>query len=192
MNPRAHLAMLAAHVLANFLSMPATALKFETSNSPTPTAAVASVADQKTTDDSSPTAEPHKGMSTGHLVGVALGVAGGISIIALMILWEIVRKKNIRLRKEEEERLAAEAAAAALLEETPRSVRTNRGSMLLWHELTTGAVRDHPSNTDIRDFATSEKSQMLPDDVFGIPGSPAELPVHFALARPRSRIYEVV
>lgn len=115
---------------------------------------------------------PHKkGASDLAVMGIVLGVVGGVAIVALVIIWKMAR---LKARRDKEKAEGSEAEE--------RSLRSNRGSVLLMKELSANAIRNHLAQLEAEGGgAYKSKTQN--------PVSPVELPSHFS--RSHSRVFEM-
>ncbi|KAG4429918.1 hypothetical protein IFR05_014596 [Cadophora sp. M221] len=144
---------------------------------PTPTITSTSRGTQSTTAPT-PTKVPSKGKIDVHILGLALGIPSAVLAIVFLFMWGIARWRH---RPDKEKKEVAEADR--------RSIRSNRGSVLVMNEMYADAIRDHLSKLEMKEVGSTEKSTMLPKDVVGSHRSPAELPSHFS--RSHSRVFEM-
>ncbi|KAH7336235.1 hypothetical protein BKA65DRAFT_30058 [Rhexocercosporidium sp. MPI-PUGE-AT-0058] len=149
-----------------------------TSTRPTPTINNDTWSAAQNTTTPIPTDEPAKGTTDGQVLGLALGIPAGLFAFVLIFLWTLARWKQ---RSPKDQKEAAEA--------DQRSIRSNRGSVLVMNEMTADSIRNHLSKLEMKENRSTEQSRMLPMDSVGSRTSPAELPSHFP--RSHSRIFEM-
>ncbi|KAK0109866.1 hypothetical protein ONS95_002537 [Cadophora gregata] len=124
---------------------------------------------QNTTTPIPANAPQKKGQSDQAIVGIVLGVVAGLTIVVLLALWKLARWRE---RRDKEKVEAAE--------DEQRSLRSNRGSVLMMREMSADAIRNHLAKLEAED-AENPKTHA--------PVNPAELPSHFS--RSHSRVFEM-